>query len=216
MLSAQPERGQRGGNVYDKYHSRSWTVQFLMRGFIGAVRRCLASAAPHSVLDVGCASGELAERLFWDHLSANHALNKMVQYQGIDCDPKQIDIAKTHFSHNGSFRAASVYAIPFPDASFDMVLACEVLEHLDVPSNALDEIARVSREWTLVSVPWEPIWRICNCARGAYLHEMGNTPGHIQHFTRRSIRKLSEVHFEIVEELHPFPWTILLLRKRGI
>jgi hypothetical protein len=30
-------------------------------------------------------------------------------------------------------------------------------------------------------VPREPIWRIGNMARGRYLGDLGNTPGHIQH-----------------------------------
>ena len=45
-------------------------------------------------------------------------------------------------------------------------------------------MARVARRWLLVSVPHEPLWRALNVARGAYLRELGNTPGHLNHWTR--------------------------------
>ena len=40
----------------------------------------------------------------------------------------------------------------------------------------------------LVSVPREPLWRALNVARGAYLRELGNTPGHVNHWSKRGVR----------------------------
>jgi len=66
----------------------------------------------------------------------------------------------------------------------------QVFEHLERPAAALSEMARVARRYVLVSVPREPLWRAANVAAGRYLRELGNTPGHIQHFSRRGIATL--------------------------
>lgn len=49
----------------------------------------------------------------------------------------------------------SVLDIPFPDASFQVVMCCEVLEHLpyDNVSRALSEISRVSKQYIVLSIP---------------------------------------------------------------
>ncbi|HMB52222.1 MAG TPA: class I SAM-dependent methyltransferase, partial [Thermoanaerobaculia bacterium] len=113
------------------------------------------------------------------------------------------------------FLPASAYELPFPDAAADLVVACEVLEHLDDPETALVEAARVTRRHVLVSVPWEPVWRLLNMARGSYWSALGNTPGHLQHFSRRAIRRLVGRHLDVVAVRRPFPWTVLLARKRN-
>ena len=97
----------------------------------------------------------------------------------------------------------------------DLVLACEVLEHLEQPAQALGEIERVCDSHALVSVPWEPVWRMLNMARCKYWSRLGNTPGHVQHFSRRAIRKLVGGHLQVVAERRPFPWTTLLARRRS-
>lgn len=91
---------------------------------------------------------------------------------------------------------------------------CEVLEHLDRPVEALDEIARVCGGAMLASVPWEPAWRLLNLLRGAYLRDLGNTPGHLQHFSRGSFRELLDRRFLRFGERRPFPWTMILARPR--
>ena len=51
-----------------------------------------------------------------------------------------------------------------------------------------------------------------NMARGAYLSELGNTPGHCNHWSKRSFVSLLSRHGEVVEARSPFPWTMLLVR----
>ena len=70
----------------------------------------------------------------------------------------------------------------------------------------------MARRHLLVSVPREPLWRALNMARGAYLRELGNTPGHVNHFTKRAFGALLARHGEIVEICSPFPWTMILVR----
>jgi hypothetical protein len=49
-------------------------------------------------------------------------------------------------------------------------------------------------------------------ARGAYWSELGNTPGHLNHWSRRSFVSLLSRHGTVVEVRSPFPWTMLLVR----
>jgi hypothetical protein len=55
---------------------------------------------------------------------------------------------------------------------------------------------------------------VLNVLRGKYLAAWGNTPGHLQHFSRAAIRRLVASRFQIVAESHPLPWTMLLARRR--
>ncbi len=90
--------------------------------------------------------------------------------------------------------------------------------YFSVASYVLDDVAykQISLLWSLlfviVSVPREPLWRTVNMARGAYLKDLGNTPGHVNHWSKRSFVSLLERHGEVVEARSPFPWTMLLVR----
>jgi ubiquinone/menaquinone biosynthesis C-methylase UbiE len=136
------------------------------------------------------------------------------QYIGFDIGLEEVDRMRTQLEHAAALQA-SAYELPFPSDSFDLILACEVFEHLEDPPRALAEIERVlGNGMLLLSVPWEPAWRGLNVLRGAYLSELGNTPGHVQHFSRRAIRDLVASRFEVVAQRRPLPWTMLLARSR--
>ena len=76
----------------------------------------------------------------------------------------------------------------------------------------LDEMSRVASRKILVSVPREPIWRILNMARGAYIKDLGNTPGHLNHWSKRSFVQMLKGYGRVDAVLTPFPWTMVLLR----
>ena len=75
--------------------------------------------------------------------------------------------------------------LPFERDEFDFASAIEVLEHVPEPDHTLAEMARVAKRHLLVSVPREPLWRGLNMARGSYLRDLGNTPGHVNHWSKR-------------------------------
>jgi SAM-dependent methyltransferase len=102
--------------------------------------------------------------------------------------------------------------LPCGDNEFDLVTAIEVLEHVPDPERTVSDMARVARRHLLVSVPREPLWRALNMARGAYLRDLGNTPGHVNHFSKRGFAALVARHGEPVEICSPFPWTMILVR----
>jgi ubiquinone/menaquinone biosynthesis C-methylase UbiE len=103
-------------------------------------------------------------------------------------------------------------SLPFADNQFDLVAAIEALEHIPDPERTIAEMARVANGYLLVSVPREPLWRVLNVARGAYLRQLGNTPGHVNHFSKGSFLRLLERYGEVMQARSPFPWTMLLVR----
>lgn len=110
----------------------------------------------------------------------------------------------------------SVYELTHKDNSFDVVFLLEVLEHLDYPDKALEEIKRILKPGgvLILGVPREPIWRGLNMARGKYLKDFGNTIGHLNHWSSRSLVKFIEANFGPVEaRKQPLPWTIVRARK---
>jgi len=196
------------GNTFDKYGSTNPVVRRLMAGFEGTLERLFERAAPESVLDVGCGEGVLTHR--WAaQLSDRPVL-------GIDLPDAKLEAEWTARRRpNLEFRAMppeDLQDLPFPDASFDLTAAIEVLEHVPDPERTLAEMARVAARHLLVSVPHEPLWRALNMARGAYLRDLGNTPGHVNHWSKRSFVQMAGRHGEVVEARSPFPWTMLLVR----
>ncbi|MGA9858586.1 MAG: class I SAM-dependent methyltransferase [Solirubrobacteraceae bacterium] len=193
------------GNTYDKYGSTNPVVRRLMAGFERTLDELFTQAAPRSVLDVGCGEGVLTAQ--WAQRLGDRRV------VGIDLeDPKLRAEWATRTRPNLQFSAMPVERLSFAHDEFDLVAATEVLEHVNGPEQALAEMARVSAGWLLVSVPHEPMWRALNMARGAYLRQLGNTPGHLNHWTQRGFVKLLSRYGDVVQTRSPFPWTMLLVR----
>ena len=89
-----------------------------------------------------------------------------------------------------------------------------VLEHLDDPARALGVLLRLAQPHPIVSVPREPLWRMLNMARCRYWRALGNTPGHLQHWSTRGFLALLEDQLEVREVRTPLPWTMALCRRR--
>jgi len=195
------------GNTYDKYGSQNPVVRRLMAGFERSLDELWHMAAPDSILDVGCGEGVLTSE--W----AERLEGRIV---GIDLpDPKLEAEWQKRQRPNLEYRAEEATRLSFGDGEFDMATAIEVLEHVPDPEATVAEMARVAKRWLLVSVPREPIWRMTNIARGAYLKSLGNTPGHVNHWSKVSFVSLLSRHGKVEEVRTPFPWTMALVRVDG-
>ena len=196
------------GNTYDKYGSSNPLVKGLMARFRSKLDELWESAAPESVLDVGCGEGVLT--LEWAERLGDGRI------VGIDLEDAGLR-AEWHrrARPNLEFRAEEATSLSFDDGEFDMASAIEVLEHVPEPEATLAEMARVARRWLLVSVPREPVWRGLNVARGAYLRDFGNTPGHVNHWSKRAFLSLVARYGTVEEARSPLPWTMALVRVDG-
>jgi 2-polyprenyl-3-methyl-5-hydroxy-6-metoxy-1,4-benzoquinol methylase len=193
------------GNTYDKYGSTNPLVRRMMNGFEHTLEELFAAANPTSLLDVGCGEGvlvhEWAQRL------------EQTRVVGIDLEEPSIQAGwAERQAPNLDYRVMRAENLPFAENEFDLVTAIEVLEHVPDPEHTLAEMKRCGQRHLLVSVPREPLWRMLNMARGAYWSQLGNTPGHLNHWSKRSFVQLLSRYGEVVETRSPFPWTMLLVR----
>jgi ubiquinone/menaquinone biosynthesis C-methylase UbiE len=172
-----------------------------MRGFLNSITELYNFIEPASVLEVGCGEGTLANYLL------QHSAKRPQCFEASDLSLAVISAESDPLI---KFRKASIYELPYSANSFDLVVCSEVLEHLEYPQRGLAEIARVAEKSVLLSVPWEPVWRMLNLMRGKYISALGNTPGHIQHFSRQGLMNLVQTHLKIAKKRTPLPWTIVL------
>jgi 2-polyprenyl-3-methyl-5-hydroxy-6-metoxy-1,4-benzoquinol methylase len=199
------EDGVVTGNTYDKYGSTNPVVRRLMASFERTLDELMGHARPGSLLDVGCGEGVLVHR--W---ALELPTTRLV---GIDLEEESIQAGwAEREAPNLEYRTMPAEDLPFAENEFELASAIEVLEHVPDPEHTLAEMARCAERHLLVSVPREPLWRMLNIARGAYVGQLGNTPGHLNHWSKRSFTKLLAQHGEVVEARSPFPWTMLLVR----
>jgi len=100
-----------------------------------------------ALLDVGCGPGTIT-------LGLARAVNPG-ECVGVDVVPEVVAEATTRAAEAGAanarFEVADTYALPFADASFDVVHAHQVLQHLSRPVPALAEMRRVLRPGGLLA-----------------------------------------------------------------
>lgn len=193
------------GNHLHKYTAKNPVIRFLTNRFLGELDEVLdgvqAETPTARVLEVGCGEGEIASRL--------HA--RWGDVTGLDLPDAGLrsewgEVVGPEFLH------ADAERLPFADDSFDLVVAVEVLEHLRDPQAGLTEMARVSRNHLVFSVPREPIFRMGNFFTGRHVRDFGNTPGHLNHWRTVSfVRFVSQVA-GIRDVRKPLPWTITWAR----
>ena len=193
------------GNTLDKYGSTNPVVRRLMAGFERTLDELFTQTDAQSLLDVGCGEGVLTHR--WAQRMGDQR-----RVVGIDLDDPALhaEWAK-RTAPNLEYRVMKAENLPFADGEFDAATAIEVLEHVPDPEATVAEMARVASRHVLVSVPREPLWRALNVARGAYVKDWGNTPGHVNHWSKRDFVALLNRHGRVVEARSPFPWTMCLV-----
>jgi len=188
-----------------KYYTANPISGRLVKYFFRNITELYLSVEAESIFDGGCGEGFILNTL-------NKARPVRSCY-ALDLDINEVKDASVNLPFC-DVRQGSLYEIPFKDDSFDLVICSEVLEHLEDPGRGLHELHRVSRKYVILSVPREPVWRILNIVRFTYWPEFGNTPGHLNHWTRYSFVKFVKKYFNILEIRSPLPWTLILGIKK--
>lgn len=190
------------GNYFNKYASKNPLVKFFVAKYKRNFQRYLSEIdKPKNILEIGSGEGYLIRYI--------REIYPDAQLVASDINWQFVNI-----SAKNQIRADWIVCfgeeLPFSKNTFDLVIACEVLEHVPSPEAILKELQRVGNQWIILSVPNEPWWRLLNLARMKYVKSMGNTPGHIQHWNPGSFSKLINNYIHIHDLRSVFPWTFAL------
>jgi hypothetical protein len=150
------------------------------------------------VVDVGIGEGLAAERL---------GLEAASPLVGLEYRLDKVLLARGRLPGLAGVRA-DAGMLPVTDGAGQLVTCIEVLEHLVRPDAAAAELARITGGRCVVSVPWEPWFRLGNLGRGKNVRRVGNDPEHVQQFTPGRLRGLLEPHFAEVRVVRCFPWLV--------
>jgi len=101
-----------------------------------------------SLLEIGYGAGQEYDSLF-------NRFGRVIRYRGYDISEKFQKVCRAKFPA-GDFRLGSIYQIPEPDCSWDIVLCRHVLEYQKEWKKAIDELWRVTKE-KLIIILWRPL-----------------------------------------------------------
>ena len=197
------------GNFEDKYNAKNPISKLLVRNFIKTFRDFLTkNDFPKNIVELGAGEGQLIKIIKKEFPKS--------KIGGSDISEEMIKIATRNLKgKNVSLSTQDIHKLSYKPKSFDLIVCCEVLEHVDNPKKALAEIKRICRGKVLLSVPLEPLWRVLNMARGKYLTRLGNTPGHVNHFAPGKFKRLVEDSgFKILSIKYPLPWQMVLIEPK--
>lgn len=161
--------------AYDQREIR-WR-QICARDKARNIRGLLGGEAIGSVLEVGCGTGAVLLELQRTGVGSRHV--------GIDMADPLIHVDPGLRGHDIELIKTDGERAPFPDASFDLVYASHVIEHVPDPRSALTELARLSRGYVYVEVPCE-----LNMRAGRDALQQTLDIGHINAYTPESFTLL--------------------------
>ncbi len=191
---------------FRKHTSKNPLQKFLINNFYKSLLSAVRNLKIDSVLDVGCGEGFALQKLYQSRIGK--------RLEGIDFQKEAIELGRKIHPHL-NLETGNIYNLSFKDNSFDLVMATEVLEHLEEPRKGLKELIRVSKKYLLLSVPNEPFFMMANFLRGKNWSRFGNDPEHIKHWTSRGFQEfiIHNSELRILKVKHPFPWILLLVEK---
>lgn len=200
----------RDNNKYiGKYQTNNIIYKHIVKKFYNVISGLIIKINDNidSVLEVGCGHG-ISTKIISKSLKGKH-------FEASDIDEEGFLLADAK-KHNPAiqFKRESIYCLERKNNEFDLVISLEVLEHLDDYKKGLEELERVTTNYCLTSVPCEPLWRILNVCRGKYLSRLGNTPGHVNNWSKKEYAEIISEYFDIIEIKNPLPWTIILAKKK--
>lgn len=189
---------------YEKYQTGNPLMRAVIDRFVRRICAKVEALAPQRIVDLCCGEGLIAMEL--------RTLPLEFDYLGLDRNPRSIETAR-QINPAMRFEAADIIARQPDEGWADLAICLEALEHLDEPRDALSRIVSWTSRSAIVSVPWEPYFRIGNLLRGKYLRRFGNHPEHVQRFDPRSLQALLREFADDVQVETCFPWLIGTIKR---
>ncbi len=203
MTSAPETPGVVIGNHTAKYTAKNPAIKWLTERFVVRLDAMIGDIADDAIpatkpLEVGAGEGVISQKL---HQRFGSAV-------GLDLPDAGLR-AEWRSRPGPTYLHGDAENLPFNDKQFDLVVCVEVLEHLTDPAAGLRELARVSSRHLLLSVPREPYFQGSNLLTGRYPKAFGNTPGHLNHWTKSSFQRFVSQVGTVRKVASPYPWTIV-------
>jgi SAM-dependent methyltransferase len=189
-----------------KHESRNPIQRALIQRFKSQAIGLVAGIAPRSILEVGCGEGYMLDALARGGITAT--------LHGVDFSAPAIADAQARLGDRAQLEARDARELADDGRRFDLVMMLEVLEHIPEPAQMLPILERLTHEYLLLSVPWEPLFRGLNLARGKHVSAWGNDPEHINHWSRRGFLRFVEQRFTVLQAPFVAPWTMVLAKRR--
>jgi SAM-dependent methyltransferase len=193
------------GNFYNKYESGNPLVKLLMKKFFSDLSSIIIPIKDEigSALEIGCGEGYITE----------YVHQRGIPISGTDVSSRIIDLARKKFPGRVFF-VLSVYELEAVQKKYDLIVANEIFEHLDDPDNAIEEIKKIAGKYIIINVPNEPYFRFANILRLRYLTSGGNTPGHVNHWSKKQFEKFLILHGLTIKMIKCSTlWTLTLCEK---
>jgi ubiquinone/menaquinone biosynthesis C-methylase UbiE len=143
------------------------------------------------LLDLGCGAGRHAFEAFRRGarvVACDHSFDELREVGALFAAMRDAGEAPVH-GQAGAVRGDAVH-LPSPDATFDRIIAAEVLEHIPDDVGALDELVRVLKPGGIIAVTipaWLPetiCWRLSD-----EYHAPKAEGGHVRIYTENEIRE---------------------------
>jgi SAM-dependent methyltransferase len=185
-----------------KHTSKNPIQKYLIENFFSSLISLIKPLQIESILDAGCGEGFTMNKLIENKIGR--------KTEGIEYSKEAVFLGKK-FYPKLNIKQASIYNLPYKENSFDLIICTEVIEHLEDPKKALQEMLRVSKKYLIISVPNEPLFMLSNFLRGKNLSRLGNDIGHVNHWNIFGFKKFLKKNGLRIEEIRlPFPWIMIM------
>jgi 2-polyprenyl-3-methyl-5-hydroxy-6-metoxy-1,4-benzoquinol methylase len=190
-----------------KYRAKNPIKRGLIRRFVGAVHELFESGeAPRSVLEIGVGEGFLSGLLSEKYPE--------VEFSGVDLNEQDLALLAQKFPRIKRY-CANIYDLSALPGGYDLIICAEVLEHVDEPERALEQIVRLAPKRVILTVPHEPWFMLSNLAMGKNITRLGNDIEHVNHFTVSSFRRLLGRKLELSRVTTSYPWILAAGRPKS-
>ena len=126
---------------------------------------------------------------------------------GVDIRKENLERAKKRIPEY-DFRQLNLFQINPDKFRFDLVMVIEVFEHIHKPETYLKHLVSLSSKYVLITVPFEPWFRMMNLLRGRDILRLGNHPEYVNHWSTKSFRRFLVPYIKIERLYVKFPWIV--------
>ncbi len=159
--SANLSKWEYSGGLYQKH----------LELYLDAMYALLKKTGVQSVLDAGCGEGVVYRAMKKRGYDG--------EWTGLDLSEDAIAFAQNR-NPEATWLADSITNMLLPSKSFDVAFSSQVLEHLTEPDKALRELERCAKQWLLISVPYEPVFKWLTWVSMTF--KIGGDPEHVNHW----------------------------------